>query len=305
MLAAFVSTLLLAISAICGYRTTAKLGGVEANFWRLALATIFLTIWATTFGSGFNGAPEWFLLSGFFGIGLGDTAYFQTLPRLHTRRTVLITQCLLAPFAALIEWLWLGTKLNYAEIFCIAVILGGVAIALAPDDQLKISARAWKSGLLFGTLAALGSAIGAVLSRKAYAVAHAAGLHPDPGTTSFQRLLGGIIVPTILLLALKTPAARAHGGLLELKTFHVSREKWRRVWPWVLANALAGQTLGMTCVQWAYETTPAAIVAAIIALTPLILLPMTLFLDGEKIGARSIIGVAIAVGGVIGLALCH
>jgi drug/metabolite transporter (DMT)-like permease len=93
--------------------------------------------------------------------------------------------------------------------------------------------------------------------------------------------------------------------LLELKTFHVSREKWRRVWPWVLANALAGQTLGMTCVQWAYETTPAAIVAAIIALTPLILLPMTLFLDGEKIGARSIIGVAIAVGGVIGLALCH
>jgi drug/metabolite transporter (DMT)-like permease len=93
--------------------------------------------------------------------------------------------------------------------------------------------------------------------------------------------------------------------LLELKTFHVSREKWRRVWPWVLANALAGQTLGMTCVQWAYETTPAAIVAAIIALTPLILLPMTLFLDGEKIGARSIIGVAIAVGGVIGLALCR
>ena len=31
---------------------------------------------------GLAGAPWWFMLSGLFGIGLGDSAYFQALPRL-------------------------------------------------------------------------------------------------------------------------------------------------------------------------------------------------------------------------------
>ena len=147
MFAALLTTLLFATSAICGYRTSKQIGGIEANFWRITLATIFLTIWAFTFGAGFAGAPEWFILSGLFGIGLGDSAYFQALPRLGSRRTVLLMQCLTAPFAALIEFLWLGTKLNLPEIFCIAVILIGVGIALAPDDHLKISARDWQIGL--------------------------------------------------------------------------------------------------------------------------------------------------------------
>jgi drug/metabolite transporter (DMT)-like permease len=69
----------------------------------------------------------------------------------------------------------------------------------------------------------------------------------------------------------------------------------------VLANALAGQTLGVTCMQWALKTTPAAVVAAIIATTPLVLLPMTRIVEGEKIGFRSLLGALIAVGGVIGL----
>src|ERR1039458_8503611 len=73
MLAALLTTLLFATSAVCGYRTARQIGGVEANFWRIALATIFLTIWANLIGTGFAGAPEWFMLSGLFGIGLGDS----------------------------------------------------------------------------------------------------------------------------------------------------------------------------------------------------------------------------------------
>jgi drug/metabolite transporter (DMT)-like permease len=69
----------------------------------------------------------------------------------------------------------------------------------------------------------------------------------------------------------------------------------------VLANALAGQTLGVTCMQWALKTTQAGIVTAIIATTPLVLLPMTRIVEGEKIGLRPLIGAVIAVSGVIGL----
>jgi drug/metabolite transporter (DMT)-like permease len=305
MLAALLTTLLFATSAVCGYRTARQVGGVEANFWRITLATIFLTAWAFTFGAGFSGAPGWFILSGLFGIGLGDSAYFQALPRLGSRRTVLLTQCLTAPFAAFIEFLWLGTKLNVAEILCVAVILCGVAIALKPDDHLKITSRDWKIGIIASVFAALGGALGAVIIRKGYAAIQETGLTVDAGTTGYQRVLGGILIPTIALLVFKWRSARAHGPAFAGDTLQVSRDKWARFWPWVLANALAGQTLGVTCMQWALQTTQAGIVAAIIATTPIFLLPMTRLVDKEKIYPHSILGALVAVAGVIALTFCQ
>jgi len=305
MLPALLTTLLFATSAVCGYRTARQLGGIEANFWRIALATVFLSGWALTFGAGLAGAPGWFMLSGFFGIGIGDSAYFQALPRLGSRRTVLLTQCLTAPFAALIEFFWLGTKLNLPEILCIAVILAGVGIALAPGDHLKISARDWKIGFGAGLFAALGGALGAVIIRKGYAAIHDAGQTVDAGTTGYQRVLGGILIPTCALLVFKWRSAHAHGPAFAADTLQISRDKWRRIWPWVLANAIAGQTLGVTCMQWALKTTQAGIVTAIIATTPIVLLPMTRIVEGEKIGFRALLGALIAVGGVIALTFCR
>jgi len=302
MVAALFTTLLFAISAICGHRSSTQIGGAEANLWRVCLAAFFLGLWANTFGSGLAGdAFPIFLLSGFLGVGIGDSGYFQALPRLGSRRTVLLVQCFTPPFAALIEWLWLGTKLNLPEMVCIAVILIGVAVALAPGDHLKITPRVLRLGIAFSLFAAFCGALGTVMSRKAFTVAHAAGQFPDPGTTGYQRVLGGILIPAVILIVVKWRSAHAHGGVFEVKTRQVSREKWRRIWPWVLGNSLAGQTLGMSCFQWAIEKTPAAIVTAIVALTPIILLPLTRIFEGEKIGIRSLIGALIAVAGVIGL----
>jgi drug/metabolite transporter (DMT)-like permease len=302
MLAAFLTTLLFATSAVCGFRTASQIGGIEANFWRITLATIFLTAWAFTFGEGFSGAPGWFMLSGLLGIGLGDTAYFQSLLRLGTRRTVLLCQCLTAPFSALIEWAWLGNSLHLAEIACIGVILVGVGVVLAPDDHLKISPRDWKIGVSACVFSAIAAGFANVLIRKAFQVAHDGGMNPDAGTTGYQRMVGGFWIPAIALFVFKWRSAHAHGGLLEEKTLKITRDKWARLWPWVLVNALAGQTLGVTCMQWALKTTPAGIVAAIIATTPIVLLPMTRFLENEKITRRALLGAVVAVAGVIGLA---
>lgn len=304
MIAAFLATFLFAMSAICGHRSSRQIGGAEANFWRITLAAIFLALWANLFGTGLAGdSLPYFLLSGCVGIGLADSGYFQALPRLGSRRAVLLVQCGTPPAAALIEWLWLGTRLDVVEIVCIGIILTGVAIALAPGDHAVIPPRQLRLGILFSLFAALGGACGSVISRKAYAVAHAAGEHVDPGTASYQRLLGGILFPAVILLVVKWRSAHAHGGVLEAKTMNVSREKWRRVWPWVLGNSLAGQTLGMACFQWAIERTPTGIVTAVTAMTPVALLPMTRLVDGEKIGRRPLVGAVIAVAGVVWLAL--
>jgi drug/metabolite transporter (DMT)-like permease len=301
MLAALVTALLFSISALCGHRTATRLGGVEANFWRIVCAFFFLALWANLFGSGTGGAAFWyFILSGLAGIGLGDTAYFQALPRLGSRRTVLLTQCFIAPMAIVIEWLWLGTSLNLPEIVCIAVILGGVAFALSPGDHLKIEPRRFWTGLSSSAIAALGGALGAVLSRKAYAVAHAAGEHPDPGTTGYQRVIGGAVVLGVVFLVVKRRHARRHGDDAQIKNSFSLREKVQ-LWPWVLVNSLAGQTIGVTCMQWALENTPTGIVTAIVAMTPILMLPLARIFEGERISARETAGGFIAVAGAVGL----
>jgi drug/metabolite transporter (DMT)-like permease len=306
MPAALLAALFFAVSAICAYRSSTQIGGVEANFWRICMAAFCLALWANFHGTGLAGqAFPWFMFSGAMGIGFGDTFFFQALPRLGSRRAVLLTQCFIPIFAILIEWLWLGTKLSPGQLFFVVIILVGVAIALAPGDHAKIPGRLLWMGIGYTVLAGFTSALGAVISRKAYFIAHAAGEFPDPGTTGYQRVLGGLLVPGIILLATKWRVARAHGGVFEQKTLQVSREKWKRIWPWILGNSLAGQTLGVTCVQWALEKTPAGIVLAVVATTPLILLPMTWIVEKERIGLRSLCGAIVAVGGIVGLAFWH
>jgi len=302
MFPALLTTLLFSISAMCGHRTATRMGGVEANFWRIVGAFLFLAFGANLFGTGTAGVAFFiFILSGLAGIGLGDTAYFQALPRLGSRRTVLLTQCLTAPVAILIEWLWLGTRLHLAQICFIAVILTGVAVALAPGDHLKIAPRRLWLGVLASAIAALGGALGAVLSRKAYAVAHAAGEHPDPVTTGYQRVIGGAVALGIVFLVVKWRHSRRRGDDAQMVDSFSSREKLK-LWPWVLVNSLAGQTIGVSCMQWALATTSAGIVTGIVAMTPIVMLPLARIFEGERISAREIIGGLVAVAGVIGLA---
>jgi drug/metabolite transporter (DMT)-like permease len=77
---------------------------------------------------------------------------------------------------------------------------------------------------------------------------------------------------------------------------------WRQAWPWVIANALAGPTLGVAFFQWALAIAPTGIVLSIVATTPLVVIPFTMLLDGERPTLRSLIGGAVAVLGAAALA---
>src|SRR5687767_4753767 len=47
---ALLTTLFWSASIFCAHRSAKMIGGTEANFWRLTLATIFLGTWAHLFG---------------------------------------------------------------------------------------------------------------------------------------------------------------------------------------------------------------------------------------------------------------
>src|SRR5688500_6207784 len=92
---ALLTTLLFAISGVAGSRMTRVLGGIEANYFRILLATALLGLWAHTMGQGFTGpALYFFLLSGLIGFGFGDLALYQAFPLLGSRLVMLLVHCL-------------------------------------------------------------------------------------------------------------------------------------------------------------------------------------------------------------------
>jgi drug/metabolite transporter (DMT)-like permease len=297
MLPALLTTLLWSVSVVCATRSTRYLGSAVANLTRLCLATVLLALWAHGFGKGLGGAGLWFfVLSGFVGFGLGDLALYEALPRLGSRLTLLLMQCLAAPIGALVEWLWLGTTLSVAQCIAGLIILVGVAVALAPGNHFHLDRKHLFSGTIFGVLAAIGQGGGAVLSRKAFQVAAQAGQSIDGGTAAYQRILGGIGVAAVYFVWVRGRSRTSTPG---------KSVEWRKAWPWVVVNTLGGPVLGVGCYQWALSTTPSGIVLPIVATLPLVVIPFAWRLEGDRPGGRSIIGGMIAVAGVIALTLVH
>lgn len=299
MIAAFLTTIFFSLSAIFANRSIDVVGPVRANLGRLLVALILLGIYAHALGGGLGGAGRaWFIFSGVIGMGLGDLASFSALPLLGSRLTVLMVQCLAVPIAMLTEWLWLGTTLRPNEIGWGFVILVGVFVALLPSKTNPPAVTVKRLGFLFGSLAACGQGVGAVISRKANALTAAAGQPIDGITAAYQRIVGGFVI-TLVYFALRPlflkkpddpPAAPA--------------QSWRD-YLWIPANALCGAVIGVSCYQWSLATTPSGIVLPIVATTPLVIVPLSYWLENKKPNARSFVGGVIAVAGVVALALAR
>jgi drug/metabolite transporter (DMT)-like permease len=296
MFAAFLATVLFSLSAIAGRRLSHFISGTKANLSRLTMAAIILGLWSHLFGFGLRG-PAFPILfaSGCVGFGIGDLSMFQAYPRIGARRTMVLIQCLAAPFGGLLEWLWLGRAPTLAQAIYGAIILAGVGVALMPAKSEAQPAHGLTAGILFGTLSAFCQGCGAVISRKAYAVAQAAG-HPfhtaaDGINAAYQRILGGILVSALFLGWLRL----AH------KPDSAAKKDWRNGWPWIIANGLAGPALGVSCYQWALMAEKTSVVLPIVATTPLVVMPLAHYLEGDRITWRTVMGGVLAVGGVIGM----
>jgi drug/metabolite transporter (DMT)-like permease len=296
MLAAFLTTVFFSVSIIFGTRSSKLLGGMTANFWRLVVATALLGVWAHTCGAGFHGdALPLFIVSGCVGFGIGDMALFQAMPRIGSRLSALLVQCLAAPFGALIEWLWLGTVLSGLQLGCAAVILAGVVMALKPHLPVSQPHRQVVVGVWYGVVAALGQALGAVISRKAFAVALASGQSIDGASAAYQRIIGGIVVGALGLIWLRYGTVR--------EGIQKASPPWKKAAPWVVLNGLAGPVLGVSCFQWALKSVPSGVVLPIVATTPLVVIPLARILEGDRATAIEYAGGAIAVLGAVALAM--
>jgi drug/metabolite transporter (DMT)-like permease len=298
MFAAVLTTFFFACSAILARRSADLVGPQPANLARQLVALALLALWAHLAGQGLHGPGLGvFIFSGVIGFGMGDWALFEALPRVGPALTVLICQCLAAPIAAATEWLCLGTTLTPLQLASSAVTLVGVAIAMAPEKESAIPRGHRIAGVLFAIVAALGQAWGAVSSRYGFQLDDAVGLHVDGITAAYQRLWGGIITIALLVWIMRI-AARWPGR--ERKG---TPREWRRAWPWIVGNAIAGPTLGVSCYQWALHVEASAVVLPIVAASPLVVLALAFAFERTRPSGRTIAGSILAVAGVIALVL--
>ncbi len=304
MLAAILTTLLWSGAAIMSQRSIKELGTVRANLGRLLIAFVVLGAYAHIFGLGLGGAGrDMFLWSGVIGMGLGDLALFAALPRLGARLTVLMCQCIAVPIAMATEWGWLGTTLTFEQIGWATVILAGVAIALMPSKGQPPSVKVTSFGLLLGILAAAGQGVGAVLSRRAYEITTEAGMTIDGITAAYQRISGGLLI-TIGYFVFVWYRERRQSQSINGTTATIPTHRFnRRGMGYMFGNAMLGPIIGVSCYQWALATTPSGIVLPIVATTPLVIIPLTYWFEGDRPSRRSLLGGVIAVAGVVALTL--
>lgn len=295
MLAAILTTVCFACSVILARRSTVLVGPQPANLARQLVALLLLGLWAHLASQGLRGPGfSLFVISGVIGFGMGDWAMFEALPRVGPALTALICQCLAAPIAAVTEWLWLGTTMTPWQIASSAVILAGVALAMAPERGSTIPRGHRVAGTIFAVIAAFGQAWGAVISRYGFKVDDAAHLHVDGVTAAYQRIWGGIACIALLIWLTRLAS---HWR----KPRNAPSREWRRASPWIVGNALAGPTLGVSCYQWALHAEKSAVVMSIVATTPLAVTVFVFLFQRERPTPRVLAGSVLAVAGVIAL----
>jgi drug/metabolite transporter (DMT)-like permease len=293
MVPALLTTGFFAATAVIARRAALLLGPTTANLCRLALAALLLGAWAWSLGHGLGAAFGWFLASGVAGFGAGGFLMFHALPRAGSNVANLVVQCGSAVAALVFAWTWLGETLHATELFAIVAILAGVIVGTAPQGFPQLTALQLRLGAMLAALSALGQGAGTVFSRKAFAVARAEGLGIDPGTATFERVLGGLLVALVAWMIIR--------GMRLAATTEPRSYITGRAWPWVLANTLTGPVLGVTCLQWALSTTRAGIVQTIVATAPLLTAPLAFGLGEALPRGRYFAGAIVAIFGTAAL----
>ena len=221
------------------------------------------------------------LLSGAIGIGIGDTAYFESLNCLGPRRS-LILESLAPPLTACLAWIFLGETLALTAWIGIALTIVGVTwVVLERTSTLPDFHPRPQRGVVYGVLAAIAQASGAVLSRAALVNSDL-----SPLWSSFIRLAAGVF---LLLVWVSIQRRPAH-ALAPLKS--------RRMLGILTATAFASTYLGIWLQQLSLKYTAAGIAQALSATSPMFVIPISAIALREKVSIQAICGAIVAISGV-------
>jgi drug/metabolite transporter (DMT)-like permease len=299
MIPALLTALLFAFSAACGQRSSVALGGLRANVIRLAVALVGLGLLAAVWDRGaFSpglAVGLWLFVSGLVGFGLGDVGLYLAFSRLGSRLTLLVNFCTAPLFGAMGDYLLVGQGVSWGEAGAVILIVAGVGVALrggGVPSEVGAGGGRLLAGFGWALLAGFGQGMGASLSRMAQASGRGEGLELGGIGEAFLRVGGGLLVAALVFYVVaRRGGADAFGG--------AGKAAVNRPYLWLLGAALFGPILGVSCYQWALQLERSAIVLAVVSLSPLLVVPIVWFTEGDRPGWRAWVGSVLAVMGVV------
>ncbi len=262
-----------------------RVGSMSVNLIRLVMALVFLSIfcWITR-GRPFPDDASahawlWLSVSGIIGFTIGDLCLFRAFVVVGARISMLL-MTLVPPFTALLGWVLLGEHLEPLDWLAMAFIVGGVAwvvLERRPVGKMKTE-RPSRSGILLGIAGAAGQSLGFVLSKLGM------GSYNAFAATQI-RVIAGIVGFSVLFLFI--------GWWPRVFSALKNRGAMSRI----SLGAVFGPFLGVSLSLVAVQHTEAGVAAALMGLTPVIIIPPAIWINKERISPRAIIGAFVAVGG--------
>ncbi|HKV12896.1 MAG TPA: DMT family transporter [Thermoanaerobaculia bacterium] len=278
-----------AFSALSFETAGKRIGALTLNLIRLVIAFFFLSL-AAWIARGVplpvDASPHawlWLTVSGLVGFVFGDLCLFRSFLLIGARLSMLMMS--LAPvLTAVIGWLVLGETLTGQDLLGMTLTVTGIGWAVLERRKPSEGSshphhRPPLAGIALGFGGALGQAGGLVLSKL--------GMGSYPAFSATQiRVIAGMAGYVILYFALRW---------------------WPRVWPalrnrqalgFASIGAFFGPFLGVSLSLVAVRDTVAGVAASIMALTPVLIIPLTVLLRRERVGVGGVLGALVAVAGV-------
>ena len=286
-IAALATSFFFAMTALIFTQTGRMVGSQVTNRMRLTFALIYLVVInLILFREPLPFSTEssrwlWLSLSGVIGLSLGDVFFFQSLIAVGARLGSLLLS--LAPiFGSIIAWIVFGEILTTLQIVGIILALAGIGwVVLSHEEPPDTPHGHTRRGLIFGVLAGLGQAVGLVLSKQ--------GMFGD--FSPFQANAIRMLAATIFVWAWTASEGKVGA------TFRSLRDK-PRVIGLIALGAVIGPLLGVSASLLAVQHAEVGVASTLMALPPVILLPISHFVFREKIGWQAILGTLLAIAGV-------
>ena len=281
-----------ALTAVCFWSLTAilfssagkRIGAFYTNLLRLTLANVMLAV-TLYFQSGHfyplhatSSQHLWLGLSGVVGLALGDAALFSCLVILGPRLATLLLS--LAPvFTTAIAWFLLGEHLNMVALGGIAIT--GVGIFWVVNEQSEEHhPRVKLKGVILGIIAALGQGVGVILAKYGFRT------EIDALSATLLRM-----VPAMLTMWLAAIVLRQ---AVPFKLLATDRKAVR----FIFIASILGPYLGVWLANAAVKYTEAGVAATILAIVPIIVIPLVWVSQGHRPTLRAVTGTLIAIAGI-------
>jgi drug/metabolite transporter (DMT)-like permease len=263
-----------------------RIGSLTVNLIRLVFAFVLLSL----AGLFVRGVPLpvdatahnwiWLTVSGLVGFTFGDLCLYRAYVVLGPRLSSLM-MALVPPITALIGWVALGETLTRRDLLGMTLTVVGIGWAIlergrgAESGPLSISF----TGVALGFGGALGQGVGLILSKIGMAGYHVFAANQ-------VRVLAGAVGYALLFFALKWwPNVRT--GIRDGKALG-----------FCALGAFFGPFLAVSLSLIAVRETVAGVAASIMALTPVLIIPLVIVLKKERVGIGGFAGALVAVTGV-------